>query len=162
MTPLGHIVSVVAIWSMMLFGIRFAVAAVEWIIPTALAFARWARCGRDGRMQNGRAVVRAVVKLHVDFRRAIVTPWSAPLLFIGSAMIGFGYAFGSSGDAAKLVSHTPDAWNAFDVATDAIAASLSITGMSFVLAATAQRRTASFLVSAALIATGIGIGVVTL
>lgn len=162
MTPLGHIVSVVAIWSMMLFGIRFAVAAVEWMIPVGVAFVQWARSGREGRMSRGRAFVRAVVRLHVDFRRAIVTPWSAPLLFIGSAMIGFGYAFGSSGDAAKLVSHTPDAWNAFDVATDAIAAALSITGMSFVLAATAQRRTASFLVSAALIATGIGIGVVTL
>lgn len=162
MTPLGHIVSVVAIWSMMLFGIRFAVAAVEWMIPTVRAFACWARCGREGRMRNGRAFVRALVKLHVDFRNAIVTPWSAPLLFLGSAMIGFGYAFGSSGDAAKLVSHAPDTWNAFDVATDAIAAALSISGMSFVLAATAQRRTASFLVSAALIATGIGIGVVTL
>lgn len=162
MTPFAHVVSVVAIWSMMLFGIRFAIAAVEWMIPTLLAFARWAQCGREGRMRHGRAFVRSVVKLHVDFRRAIVTPWSAPLLFIGSAMIGFGYAFGSSGDAAKLVSHAPDAWNAFDVATDAIAAALSITGMSFVLAATAQRRTASFLVSAALIATGIGIGVVTL
>lgn len=162
MTPLGHIVSVVAIWSMMLFGIRFAVAAVEWLLPVSLAFARWARCGRTRRMEHGRALVRAVVRLHVDLRRAIVSPWSALLLFVGSAMIGFGYAFGASGDAAKLVSHTPDAWNAFDVGTDAIAAALSITGMSFVLAATAQRRTASFLVSAALIATGIGIGVVTL
>lgn len=162
MTPLAHVVSVVAIWSMMLFGIRFAVAAVEWMLPVGFAFVRWARCGRDGRMQHGRAFVRAVVRLHVDFRRAIVTPWSAPLLFIGSAMIGFGYAFGSSGDAAKLVSHTPAAWEAFDVVTDAIAAVLSITGMSFVLAATAQRRTASFMVSAALIASGFGIGVVTL
>lgn len=142
MTPLGHIVSVVAIWSMMLFGIRFAVAAVEWLLPVSLAFARWARCGRTRRMEHGRALVRAVVRLHVDLRRAIVSPWSALLLFVGSAMIGFGYAF--------------------DVGTDAIAAALSITGMSFVLAATAQRRTASFLVSAALIATGIGIGVVTL
>lgn len=162
MTPLGHIVSVVAIWAMMLFGLRFAIAATEWMLPVVAAFWRLMRCGKTARVASGRQFVHAVVRLHVDFKRAIVTPWSAPLLFVGSALIGFGYAFGSAGDAAQLVSRNPDAWKAFDVATGAIAAVLSITGMSFVLAATSQRRTASFLVSAALIGTGVGIGVVTL
>lgn len=162
MTPLGHIVSVVAIWAMMLFGLRFAIAAAEWMLPVLAAFWRLVRCGRPARITTARLFVRAVVRLHVDFKRAIVTPWSAPLLFVGSALIGFGYAFGSCGDALKLVSRNPAAWEAFDVATDAVAAVLSITGMSFVLASTSQRRTASFLVSAALIGTGIGIGVVTL
>lgn len=162
MTPLGHIVSVVAIWAMMLFGLRFAIAATEWMLPVAASFGKWLRCGKAARVDSARHFVRSVVRLHIDFKSAIVTPWSAPLLFVGSALIGLGYAFGSCGDAAQLVSHNPSAWAAFDVATDAVAAILSITGMSFVLAATAQRRTASFLVSAALIGTGIGIGVVTL
>jgi hypothetical protein len=162
MTPLGHIISIVAIWAMMLFGLRFAIAATEWMLPVTAAFWRLVRCGKAGRTACARGFIRAVAKLHIDFRRAIVTPWSGPLLFIGSALIGFGYAFGSAGDAMKLVSRRPETWQAFDVGTDAIAAVLSITGMSFVLASTAQRRTASFLVSAALIGTGIGIGVVTL
>lgn len=162
MTPLGHIVSVVAIWAMMLFGLRFAISAAEWMLPVLAAFVRLARCGREARIPNARLFIRSIVKLHVDFKGAIVTPWSAPLLFVGSALIGFGYAFGSAGDAMQLVSRNPESWKAFDVATDAIAAVLSITGMSFVLASTSQRRTASFLVSAALIGTGIGIGVVTL
>lgn len=33
MTPLGQIVSIVAIWTMMLFGLLFAAAAGNWIVP---------------------------------------------------------------------------------------------------------------------------------
>lgn len=155
MTPLGHIVSIVAIWTMMLFGLRFAAGAGKWLIP--LVIAAWPGEGAC------RARFRAVVdQLHVDLISAITTPWSGTLLFAGSVAIGLGYFFGSSGDAAQLVSRHPDTWKAYDIATDAIAAAISVTGMSFVHAATARRRTASFLVSFALIATGIGIGVVTL
>ncbi|MEG3083992.1 hypothetical protein U1707_10100 [Sphingomonas sp. PB2P12] len=162
MTPLGHIVSVVAIWTMMLFGLRFAAGAGKWLIPLAVAGWHLARCRDPGRGVC-RARFRAVVdQLHVDLINAITTPWSGTLLFSGSVAIGLGYFFGSSGDAAQLVSQHPDTWKAYDIATDAIAAAVSVTGMSFVHAATARRRTASFLVSFALIATGIGIGVVTL
>ena len=64
------------------------------------------------------------------------TEW---LLFAVSVAIGLGYFFGPSGDAAQLVSRHPETCKAYDIATDAIAA-----GMSFVHAATARRRTASF------------------
>lgn len=77
---------------------------------------------------------------------AITTPWSGTLLFAGSVAIGLGYFFGSSGNAAQLVFRYPEAWRAYDIATDALAAAISVTGMSFVRAATARRRTVSFLV----------------
>jgi hypothetical protein len=161
MTPLAHIVSVVAIWSMMLFGLRFAVAAGQWMLPVAKAFAVLLLGKKDRRTRRVR-FLRAIDKLHLDLNRAIITPWSATLLFGGAALIGLAYSFGSAGDAMRLVSKHPEAWTAFDVATDAAAAAMSITGMSFVQAATAQHRTASFLVSGALIVTGLGIGIVTL
>lgn len=162
MTPLGHIISVVAIWTMMLFGLRFAAGAGKWLVP--LAFAGWhlVRCNEPGK-HTCRARFRVVVdQLHVDLISAITTPWSGTLLFMGSGLIGLAYFFGSSGDAAMLVSRHPETWKAYDITTDALAALISVTGMSFVHAATARRRTASFLVSFALVATGIGIGVVTL
>lgn len=162
MTPLGHIVSVVAIWTMMLFGLRFAAAAGGWLVPVAIAGFNLARCREIDKRTCRIRFVRAVDILHLDLNRAITTPWSGSLLFAGSVLIGLGYFFGSSGDAVQLVSSHPDAWKPYDITTDALAAVMSVTGMSFVQAATAQRRTASFLVSGALIATGIGIGVVTL
>ena len=162
MTPLGHIISVVAIWTMMLFGLRFAAGAGNWLIPLTVAFGRLLRCREPGK-QACRAHFKATVdKLHVDLNKAITTPWSGTLLFSGSVLIGLGYFFGSSGDAAQLISRHPDTWKNYDIVTDAVAAVISVTGMSFVHAATSRRRTASFLVSGALIATGIGIGVVTL
>ena len=75
---------------------------------------------------------------------------------------GGGLAAGCVGDVMKLLTKAPDAWEVFDVVGDCIAAVMSITGMAFVHAATSQRRTASFLVSGALIASGLGIGLVTL
>jgi hypothetical protein len=161
MTPLAHIVSIVAIWTMMLFGLRFAAGAGKWLLPLALAGAQLARC-RPGRRICRTRFLQVVDQLHVNLNQAITTPWSGTLLFAGSVLIGLGFFFGSSGDAAQLVSRHPEAWKSYDIATDAIAAAISVTGMSFVHAATARRRTASFLVSFALIATGIGIGVVTL
>jgi len=161
MTALGHVVSVIAIWSMMLFGLRFAIDAGGWLGPVGRAAWHLARCDGD-RRTCFRRFRHAVDQLHVDLAGAIQTPWSATLLFGGAVMIGFGYAAGSAGDAVKLVSAAPDRWSTFDIVTDCIAAVLAVTGMSFVLAATARRRTASFLVSAVLIGTGAGIGVVTL
>ncbi len=157
MTPLDHILSVVAIWTMMLFGLRFAAGA--WLIP--LVFAGWhlVRCREPGK-HVCRARFRAIVdRLHVDLISAITTPWSGTLLFAGSVAIGLGYFLGSSGDAAQLVSRHPETWKAYDIATDAIAAAISVTGMSFVHGATARRRTASFVFSFALVATGIGVGI---
>lgn len=162
MTAFGHIASVVAIWTMMLFGLRFAVAAGHWLIPIAIAGWRLARCaGPDTRMCR-RAFLLAIECLHFDLSRAITTPWSATLLFAGSVLVGLAFACGSAGDAAQLVAHRPEAWQAFDVVTDCIAAILGVTGMAFIQAATSHRRTASFLVSAALVLTGLGIGVLTL
>jgi hypothetical protein len=161
MTPLGHIVSVIAIWTMMLFGFRFAVDAAGWLRPVAKAGWHMARCDGDRRACL-RAFRHVVDQLHVDLAAAIQTPWSATLLFGGGTLIGLGYLIGSLGDAARLVSRNPQAWLPFDVTTDCIAAFVAVTGMSFALAATARRRTASFMVSGALILTGAGIGWVTL
>ena len=162
MTPLGHIVSVIAIWVMMLFGIRFAVAAAQWLGPMTLALWRLARCTEPDKAGCIAAFVAAIDQLHVDLRSAMVTPWSATLLFSGSALIGWAFALGSSGDAAMLVSRHPAGWEVYDVVSDCFAAISGVTGMAFIQAATARRRTASFMVSAALVATGLGIGVVTL
>ncbi len=162
MTATAHVISVDAIWTLMLFGFRFAVSAGHWLVPSATALWRLARC-RGPDHSTCRAQFRAVIdQLHVDLITAIKTPWSATLLFAGSVLIGLGYFFGSLGDAARLVSSHPDHWIAFDVVTDCIASILATTGMSFVLAAFSRHRTASFLVSGVLIATGLGIGVVTL
>lgn len=162
MTALAHVISVVAIWTLMLFGVRFAVSAGHWLVPSAAASWRLARC-RGPDHSECRARFRAVIdQLHIDLIMAIKTPWSATLLFAGSVLIGLGYFFGSAGDAAILVSAHPEHWIAFDVVTDCIASVLATTGMSFVLAAFSRHRTASFLVSGVLIATGLGIGVVTL
>lgn len=162
MTALGHIASVVAIWTMMLVGLRFAVAAGNWLVPLGGAAWHLTRCeGFDTRACR-RRFVRTVDQLHVDLNSAITTPWSATLLFAGSVLIGFAFAAGSAGDAAQLVSQHPEAWTVFDVVTDCLAAVAAVTGMAFVQAATSRRRTASFLVSAALVFTGLGIGVVTL
>ncbi|MEK9213137.1 hypothetical protein [Sphingomonas sp. 2378] len=151
-----------AIWTLMLFGVRFAVSAGHWLVPTILAGWTLLRC-RGGNRSICRARFRAVIdQLHVDLITAIKTPWSATLLFAGSVLIGLGYFSGSLGDAARLVSARPDRWIAFDVATDCIASALAVTGMSFLLAAFSRHRTASFLVSGVLILMGLGIGVVTL
>ncbi|MBB5725059.1 hypothetical protein FHS97_000967 [Sphingomonas endophytica] len=161
MTPAGHIVSVVSIWTMMLYGIRFAVAAGHWLVPAAAALWHLARCRGDRR--SCRARFRATIdQLHADLVSAIKTPWSATLFFLGCTLIGGAYAFGAVGDAVRLVSVRPDAWSGFDIATDRLAAILSVTGMAFVMAAFSQHRTASFLVSGVLVATGLGIAVVTL
>lgn len=103
-----------------------------------------------------------VEQLHVDLRLAMTTPWSATLLFMGSILIGLGFAFSCAGDSAQLVTGDIAGWRAFDVATDCIGALCGVTGMAFVQAATARRRTVSFIVSAALVLTGLGIGIVTL
>lgn len=161
MTALGHIASVVAIWSMMLFGLRFAIDACGWLRPVGAVLLHMARCDEPCRMCL-RHFRRTVDQLHVDLASSIHSPWSALLLFGGALLIGAGYALGSAGDVARLVSHSPDRWVTFDIVTDCIAAIFAVTGMSFVLAATARKRTASFLVSAGLVVTGLGIGVVTL
>lgn len=162
LTPVGHVASTVAIWTMMLTGLRFAVGAFGWARPVLVAAWHLWRCkGPDTRVCR-RRFLDAIDQLHVDLNSAITTPWSGTLLFAGSALIGLGYAAGSSGDAMELVSAHPDAWAVFDVVTDCVAAVLAVTGMAFVHAATARRRTASFLVSAVLIVTGLGIGVLTL
>ena len=162
MTPLAHIVSVIAIWTMMLFGLRFAVAAANWLLPLGAAAWHLVRCeGRDSR-QCRRRFVGAVDQLHHDLAAAITTPWSGTLLFAGSVLIGFAFAFGSAGDVAQLVARHPEAWQSVDVVTDCVAAIFAVTGMSFLQAATSLRRTASFLVSGALVLTGLGIGVLTL
>lgn len=146
----------------MLFGVRFAVAAVNWLLPLGAAVWHLVRCeGRDSR-QCRRRFIGAIDQLHDDLNSAITTPWSATLLFAGSVLIGVAFACGSAGDAAQLVARHPDAWQSFDVVTDCVAAILAVTGMSFLQAATSLRRTASFLVSGALVLTGLGIGVLTL
>ncbi|WP_294195854.1 hypothetical protein [uncultured Sphingomonas sp.] len=161
MTPLGHIVSVVSIWTMMLYGVRFSVAAGNWLVPTAGALWHLLWCRGDRRAC--RAHFRATIdRLHVDLVTAIKTPWSATLFFLGCMLIGAAYTFGSMGDAARLVSAQPDAWTGFDVTTDCFAAILSVTGMAFVMAGFSRHRTASFLVSGVLVITGLGIAVVTL
>jgi hypothetical protein len=147
---------------MMLFGLRFAAAAGNWLVPVTVAGWRLLRCRERDKRTCRIRFVRAVDLLHLNLNLAITTPWSGSLLFAGSVLIGLGYFFGSSGDAVQLVSRHPEAWKSYDITTDALASIMSVTGMAFVQAATAQRRTASFLVSGVLIATGIGIGVVTL
>lgn len=162
MTALGHVVSVVAIWTMMLFGVRFAVAAGNWLLPLVEAAWHLVRCeGPDIRVCR-RRFVDTIAQLHLDLNAAITTPWSATLLFAGSMLTGVAFFSGSLGDAAKLVAHKPEAWTGFDLVTDCIAAVLAVTGMAFIQAATSRRRTASFLVSAALIGTGLGVGYFTL
>lgn len=161
MTPLGHILSVVAIWTMMLYGVRFSVAAGNWLVPLGGALWHLAWCRGDRRACRAR--FRATVdQLHADLVSAIKTPWSATLFFLGCMLIGGAYSFGSMGDAARLISTRPDAWTGFDVATDCLAAILSVTGMAFVMAGFSRHRTASFLVSGVLVFTGLGIAVVTL
>lgn len=146
----------------MLTGLRFAVAAAGWLQPLARAGYRLARCrSRDHGACRDRFVA-AIDALHLQLNQAITTPWSGTLLFAGCVLIGLGYAVGSAGDAAVLVSQHPERWQSFDVAGDCVAAVLSVTGMSFVHAATAHRRTASFLVSGVLVVTGLGVGVWTL
>ncbi|MGN5373300.1 hypothetical protein [Sphingomonas hankookensis] len=162
MTPLGHVASVIAIWAMMLFGLRFAVGAIHWLLPLMRAAYRLARCTEVDKRFCRKQFVHSVDQLHLDLNRAITTPWSGTLLFAGSILIGVGFAAGCLGDVMQLLSKVPDAWEAFDVVSDCLAAVMSITGMAFVHAATSQRRTASFLVSGALILSGLGIGLVTL
>jgi hypothetical protein len=161
-TAVAHVISTVAIWTMMLFGLRFAVSAGHWLLPSARASLQVAYCRGPDRSQCHARLRAAIDQLHVDLVTAIKTPWSATLLFAGSVLIGLGYFSGSLGDAARLVSAHPRQWIAFDVVTDCIAAVLAVTGMSFLLAAFSHHRTASFLVSGVLIVTGLGIGVVTL
>ncbi|WCP71540.1 hypothetical protein [Sphingomonas hankookensis] len=162
MTPLGHIASVVAIWSMMLFGLRFAVGAIHWLLPLFRAFWQLVRCTEPDKRACRRQFVGTLDQLHRDLNAAITTPWSGTLLFAGSFLIGIGFASGCAGDVLQLLSKNAKAWDAFDVVTDCIAALLSITGMAFVHAATSRRRTASFFVSGALVASGLGIGLLTL
>lgn len=161
MTPLAHILSVTCIWTMMLYGARFAVASGHWLVPFAGAVVHFAICRGDRR--RCRLRLRMVVdKLHDDLVDAIQTPWSALLFFSGCTLVGLSYLSGSLGDAIRLVSVQPDAWRVFDITTDCIAAVLSVVGISFVMAGFSRHRTASFLVSGVLILTGLGIAVVTL
>jgi len=162
MTALGHVISTAAIWWLMLTGARFGVASVQWLGPAHRALWRLARCREAGRVQCKADFRATIERLHVDLRDAMTAPWSASLLFVGSALIGFGFMSGCAGDMAKLISRTPETWEAFDVVTDCIAAGMAVTGMAFVQAVTATHRTASLMVSIGLVITGLGIGVVTL
>jgi len=154
MTALAHIAGVVAVWTLLLFGLRFVVDGCGWLRPLSAELVRMIGGKRGG--------LRAVVdQLHVDLVAAIVSPWSATLLFGGAALIGLGYAAGAIGDVARLVSAEPRAWDLFDVVSDCVAAILAVTGMSCVLAATSDQRRASFGVSLILVLTGVGIGWVT-
>lgn len=132
MSSVAHVVSVVAIWTLMLFGVRFAVSAGHWLVPCAGALVRLAWCRGPDRTECRARFRASVDQLHIDLITAIKTPWSATLLFAGSVLIGLGYFFGSAGDAARLVSTRPDHWIPFDVVTDCIASVLATTGMSFV------------------------------
>jgi len=161
-TPAAHIASVVAIWTMMLTGLRFAHAAGGWLRPLTVAGYKLARCRSREHGECRARFVAAIDALHLALNQAIITPWSATLLFSGCVLIGLGYAFGSAGDVAVLVARSPERWRDLDVTGDCIAAVLAVTGMSFVHAATAHRRTASFMVSGVLAFTGLGVGVLTL
>lgn len=161
MTPLAHVISVTSIWTMMLYGARFATASFQWLVPFGAAVWHFAICRGDRRACRAR--LRAVIdQLHVDLVDAIQTPWSALLFFAGCGLVGLSYVSGSLGDAMRLVSRYPDAWAAFDVASDCLAAILSTIGISFVMAGFSRHRTASFLVSGVLVVTGLGIAVFTL
>lgn len=161
MTPFAHIISVTSIWTMMLYGARFATASAQWLLPIAVAVWHFALCRGDRR--KCRARLRATIdQLHVDLVDAIQTPWSATLFFSGCFLMGLSYFFGSMGDAVRLVSLHPDAWLTFDVVTDCFAAILSVIGISLVMAGFSRHRTASFLVSGVLVGTGLGIALVTL
>ncbi|MCT8002997.1 hypothetical protein NZL82_14040 [Sphingomonas sanguinis] len=162
MTTLGHVISTAAIWCLMLTGARFGVASVQWLGPARRALWRLLRCREPGREQCRTAFRATIERLHVNLRRAMTAPWSASLLFVGSALIGFGFTFGCAGDMAKLISRSPQTWQTFDVVTDCIAAAMAVTGMAFVQAVTATHRTVSLMVSIGLVITGLGIGVVTL
>lgn len=149
MTPVAHIATITAVWTMMLFGLRFFVDALGWVRPVIRSIGK-----------PRREMRRVVDQLHDDLIAKIVSPWSATLLFGGGALIGLGYASGSSGDIAVLLSKDTS-WTVFDVVTDCIAAVFAVTGMSCVLAATSDRRRVSFAISAVLVLTGAGIGSVT-
>lgn len=161
LTPVGHILSVVSIWSMMLYGARFAQSAGNWLVPIAGSLWHLAICRGDRRRCRAR-FRQSVDQLHIDLVDAIQTPWSATLFFGGALLMGLAYCCGSVGDAFRLVSTQPDQWLAFDVASDCVAAVLSVTGMSFVMAGFSRHRTASFMVSAGLVVTGFGVAVLTL
>lgn len=162
MTPVAHILSVTAIWTTMLFGLRFMVDAVQWLRPMRLAAWRLARCRGPSHAVCIAAFFEEVDQLHVDLRKAMTTPWSATLLFGGCSLVGLGFVFSCLGDTFQLVTRDIAGWRTFDVVTDCIGALCAVAGMSFVQAATARRRTVSFVVSAALVVTGLGIGIVTL
>ena len=162
MTPLGHILSVTAIWTATLIGLRFAVDAIQWLRPMRLALWRLARCTGPSNDVCRANFYAEVAKLHDDLRAAMTTPWSATLLFLGSILIGFGIVSLNAGEAAQLVTRNPEGWRTFDIVTNCAGALLAVTGMSFVQAATARHRTVSFMISAVLVLTGAGIGAVTL
>jgi hypothetical protein len=94
MTPLGHIVSVVANWTMMLFGLRFSAAAGNWLVPVTVAGWRLLRCRERDKRTCRIRFVRAVDLLHLNLNFAITPPWSGSLLFAGSVLIGLGYFLG--------------------------------------------------------------------
>ncbi len=162
MADLAHMISVAAIWTMMLTGLRFAVAAIQWLQPARRAYWRLLRCSEPGQVKCRADFRAAIDQLHVDLRHAMTAPWSASLLFVGSALIGLAFMAGSAGDIAVAISSEPDRWRTFDVVGDCIAALLAVVGMAFVQAVTASHRTVSLLMSAGLVLTGLGIGGVTL
>ncbi|WP_294260806.1 hypothetical protein [uncultured Sphingomonas sp.] len=162
MTPLGHIAGTIAIWAMMLFGLRFSVAAIQWLRPVRQSLWHLARCEGPDRTACFAAFNTALDQLHLDLHSAMRTPWSVPLLFSGSALVGLAFATGCIGDAMMLVTRQRAAWEQFDLIADCFAAVFGIPGMALVHAATARRRTVSFSISALLVLTGFGVGVVTL
>ena len=162
MTPIAHVVLVAATWTQLLFGFRLIAAALPWLWPMAHAGWRLARCNEPGRVECRAYFSGEVAALHVRLRDAMTTPWSAPLLFIGAALIGAALVSDAVGDLAAAVTSRPDAWSQVKVWGDCLAAAGGVTGMSFVRATFAERRTASFGVSLGLFLTGIGIAVATL
>ena len=54
--------------AMRLFDLRFSSAAVEWVLSVILAFRRLLRCGKSARMMSAISLVRAVIRLHFDFK----------------------------------------------------------------------------------------------
>lgn len=162
MTPLTHIVVVAATWTQLLFGLRLIAAALPWLWPMAHAGWRLARCVEPGREKCREHFSEEVAALHVRLRDAMTTPWSAPLLFVGAALLGAALVSDAVGDLAAAVTSRPDTWSHVKMWGDCFADAGGVTGMSFIRATFAERRTASFGVSLGLFLTGVGIAVATL
>ena len=161
MTNAAHVAVTAMVWMLLLSSLRFAAVGSSALVP--LGSSAWGVLWCKG-SDNEQCLAKFNERLDAVYIRllmALTTPASATLVYAAMAMIGAGCMIGSFGNVLRFVSPHPERWADTAMAMTCTGIPLIVVGMSCLVAAVSPRRTASLIMSAGFILSGVGVGVVT-